>query len=170
MSKKKPAWPEPLFEATDSNDQPFMLMPAPCIFTQPVYCRVVAVALFLKDGRLCLTQNFIHAPGKENPESWGLFSTLVRAGESRKDAALRTVHRYTGFIIPVLPLSYHLPLNRIPRAHTTLHKSKLPKGIAPKAEEALFLDKDELEGLMAVSPDAISSEVGEAHEQGILFI
>lgn len=172
-----------LIEVIDANDLPFLLMPRAEVLAQSLPHRVVLVALRNHEGRILIT----HRSGNSGnvasltPEGvWGLSaSARVRAGESRVDAALRVLRKDMGIAnaqlvpgagkAPIIPAQSPFDLLHITLfiAETALSSPIIAE--SEKSDSAMFLDKDELQGMAKHFPEMLSDGLLWAVTDGALF-
>lgn len=172
-----------LIEVIDADDLPFLLMPRTEVLAQSLSHRVVLVALRNHEGRILVTHRTgstgnIASPTPEGV--WGLSaSARVRAGESRVDAALRVLRKDVGIANAALvPGAGKAPItpaqNPFDLLHVTLFiaETALSSPIiaeSEKSDSAMFLDKDELQGMAKHFPEMLSDGLLWAVTAGALF-
>lgn len=172
-----------LIEVIDANDLPFLLMPRTEVLAQNLPHRVVLVALRNHEGRILVTQRTSNAGNMASPTPegvWGLSaSARVQAGESRVDAALRVLRKDMGIAnaqlvpgtgkAPVVPAQSHFDLLHITLFIAEMALSSPIIAESEKSDSAMFLDKDELQGMAKHFPEMLSSGLLWAVTAGALF-
>jgi 8-oxo-dGTP pyrophosphatase MutT (NUDIX family) len=154
-------------EITDAQDRPLMLMQPDTALRQNLYHRIACVALYGKGKRLYLCKRSGTMAGAQG--LWDLCTGPVLVGESREDAARRLTLSHTGLAEPVLTEILRRPADRGLPAHLTLFAARLPQGVLPDRQESMAVDADELEGLVAHTPELFASTLIWAAGTGRLF-
>jgi isopentenyl-diphosphate delta-isomerase len=154
-----------ILEITDSRDRPLMFLQADAALRQKLYRRVACVALYGK-GKIL----YLHKRAGQAPDGrWDFCSGPVLAGEAREDAARRLILEHTGLADQAPAEIMRRPADRELPAHLTLFAARLPRGVIPDSRETMIVDADELEGLLAHSPEIFSPALIWAAETGRLF-
>lgn len=163
-----------LIEVTDSFDQPLLLVPRSFALRRRLPRRVVQVCLKDADGRIFLQKR---SPSlRRQPCLWDISVTdEVLAGEASEGAALRALHSVLGIIGPRLRLLSALP-------YTDAHGARLsascyvagpvrarPQFDLSRVSDGMFVDEDELRGLVAHQPELLTFELAWAVRSGWLF-
>jgi ADP-ribose pyrophosphatase YjhB (NUDIX family) len=142
-----------------------MLMQPDAALRQKLYHRVACVALYGKGKTLHLYKD----AGQGAEGLWDLCSGPVLAGESREDAARRLVLARTGLTDPPVAEILRRPADRELPAHLTVFASRLPRDVIPDRGESMAVDADELEGLVAHTPEFFAPALLWAAGTGRLF-
>jgi predicted NUDIX family NTP pyrophosphohydrolase len=144
-----------------------MLMQPDAALRQKLYLRVACVALYGKGKTLHLYKGSGQAAGDQG--LWNLCSGPVLAGESREDAARRLILARTGLTDAPVAEILRRPADRELPAHLTVFASRLPRDVIPDKGESIAVDADELEGLVAHTPEFFAPPLLWAAGTGRLF-
>ncbi|MDR2488431.1 MAG: hypothetical protein LBD42_02910 [Desulfovibrio sp.] len=145
-------------EIVDSHDRPLLCMPPEEALRQGLSVRMVAVALFSRQGRLIVHKR-PDDPGFTG--RWDIEAGFVLAGEAREDAALRLIASCMNLHgLSVTPLSGGDGYGRLSPLFS-LFIVRLPSGLYPKyaAQDMMMVDADELTGLIRDVPELLSPEL-----------
>lgn len=160
-----------LYIVTDRDDKELMLMPLAAVLRQKLFFRLVVLALEDGKERLLLHKN---PPGRlPNSGKWDFFTSPVMADEARVDAALRILKTNTDILRELRLVEVkRRPVDEKTLYSLTLFKARLPDGYAAMAAQKtdrLFVDKDELDGLVQGEPGMFSPHLLEVHSWELLF-
>ncbi|MDR1359483.1 MAG: NUDIX domain-containing protein [Deltaproteobacteria bacterium] len=155
-----------ILEITDAQDRPLMLMQPDAAMRQKLYRRMVCVALYGK-GRLYVHKSA--GQSADEPGRWDFCSGQVLAGEAREDAARRLILARTGLADPALTEILRRTADSGLPAHLVVFAARLPRGVLPDSRESMAVDADELEGLVAHSPEMFTPALIWAAGTGRLF-
>jgi hypothetical protein len=156
-----------IMEITDSHDRPLMLMQPDAALRQKLYRRIACTALYGKGKVLHL---YKRAGQMMNFQGlWDLCSGPVLVGEAREDAARRLILSRTGLADLTVTEVLRRPADRELPAHLTLFAARLPQGVLPDSQETMTVDADELEGLVAHTPEFFTPALIWAAGTGRLF-
>jgi isopentenyl-diphosphate delta-isomerase len=156
-----------ILEITDSQDRPLMLLQPDAALRQKLYRRIACTAVRGKGEILYLYRRA--GSMLEHQGRWDLCSGPVLAGEAREDAARRLLLARAGLADPQVAEILRRPANRESPAQLTLFAARLPQGVIPDREETLAVDADELEGLVAHTPELLTPALIWAAGTGRLF-
>lgn len=149
-----------IIEILDEAQRPFMLMPRASALAQNLPHQVVLVVLRDRDGHI-----YIHRRLSGKKSYAGLWNVsaagLVKAGEALEDAALRELDEELG--ISGLALMHVATLAPAPKTDwgqinlfISSPSNVLVKPNPDEISEGIFVDEDELSGLLRDMPDNIS--------------
>ena len=163
-----------LVEVTDSFDQPLLLVPRSLALRRRLSRRIVQVCLKDARGRIFLQKR---SPSlHRQPGLWDISVTdEVFAGEATEGAALRALQNALGIVVPRLRLLSALP-------YTDAYGARLnascyvagpvrthPQPDPTRVSDGMFVDEDELRGLMSQQPELLTFELVWAVRSGWLF-
>lgn len=150
-----------------------MVMPRQDVHAQNLHHRVVLIVVRDTRGRVYLQRRAASKP--LHPGLWDVSAAgHVRAGESRKDAALRELHEELGITgVQLHERAVHPACAATEYSHVTLFCSS-PCGTTPtpapeEASEGMFVDADELLGLVEHCGDLITPGLRWVAQGGYLF-
>lgn len=162
-----------IIEVLDEAQRPFMLMPRASALAQNLPHQVVLVVLRDREGQI-----YIHRRAESKKNYAGLWSVsasgLVKAGEAAEDAAMRELDEELGISGVTLTHAAALP----PAPETDWGQINLfissPSNVLVKPNpdeisEGMFVDEDELAGLLHDMPGKIAPALKWAAELGNLF-
>lgn len=169
-----PLQEDDLIEVTDSFDQPLLLTPRSLALRRRLPRRIVQVCLKDAKGRIFLQKRSRSLP--HQPGLWDISVTDdVFAGEATEGAALRALQNALGIVVPRLRLLSALP-------YTDAHGARLnascyvtepvrthPQLDPARVSDGMFVDEDELRGLMSQQPELLTFELVWAVRSGWLF-
>ncbi len=163
-----------LIEVTDSFDQPLLLVPRSLALRRRLPRRIVQVCLKDARGRIFLQKRSLSL--HRQPGLWDISVTdEVFAGEATEGAALRALQNALGIVAPRLRLLSALP-------YTDAHGARLnascyvagpvrthPQPDPARVSDGMFVDEDELRGLMSQQQELLTFELVWAVRSGWLF-
>lgn len=161
-------------EIIDSNDKPIMVINKEQANLKTILHRTVVVVM-----QNCKKQNLITYKKVKDTDDYILdlrATAVVRAGESRIDAALRTLSPEIKNI-PLIEGRSKLPnsmgTNILDNLHITLFFAKIGNDAIYKEhidfKDSIFLDRDELTGIASHSPSLLSYLLNWAISTNVLF-
>lgn len=168
------AWEDELVEVTDSFDTPLLLVPRSLALRRRLPRRVVQVCLKDARGRIFLQKR---APElRRQPGLWDISVTdEVFAGEASEGAALRALESALRIVAPRLRLLSALP-------YTDAHGAQLnascyvagpvrarPQPDPSRVSDGMFVDEDELRGLLRHQQELLTFELAWAVRSGWMF-
>lgn len=148
-----------MLEVLDDKGLPFMLMPRASVMQQQLRHRVVLVVVRSRERSI-----YIHkrsAKKKRYANLWSVSASgFIKAGEAAEDAALRELQEELGISGVPLFLASELPASpSTDWGHIYLFVSQPAQVIVnpspDEIEEGMFVDEDELEGMLRDMPELI---------------
>lgn len=164
-----------LIEVTDSFDRPLLLVSRSLALRQHLPRRIVQVCLKDATGRIFLQKELY--PCNASPGLWDLSVTdEVLAGESSEGAARRALMQVLGVVGSRLRLLSALPYTDAYGAHLhascyvagPIHAHPTPSPL--QVSDIMFVDEDELCGLVSHQPTLLTFELVWAVRSGWLFM
>lgn len=154
----------PLVEITDAYDRPLMLVPEALARRKKLSRRYVLLCLRDTKGRIYLQRRAFTL--SQHPGLWDVsISGPVHAGESREGAALRALHHSLGLtrtrVTAVASLPYvdsdgsSLSTTFFLAGPTSVKPTPNPESVA----DGMFLDMDEIQGVVRHQPDMLTPEL-----------
>ncbi len=165
---------ESLVEISDGYDRPLILTPLNAALRRKLPRRIVLVGLRDGHGRLFLPRRSFHLP--RHPGLWDISVTGdVLAGESLEGAALRELRQRLGIAGARIRAVASLPYTDSEGASLSATfflagPVSSPPCPAPESVcDGMFVDADELRGLVRHQPDLLTPELIWAARSGWVF-
>lgn len=163
-----------LVEISDGYDRPLMLTPLNAALRRKLPRRIVLVGIRDSRNRLFLTRRALHLA--RHPGLWDISVTGdVLAGESLEGAALRELRHRLGIEVARIRSVASLPYADSSGASlsaTFFLAGPVSSPPSPSPEivcDGMFVDADELRGLVRYQPDALTPELIWAVRSGWVF-
>lgn len=165
---------ESLVEISDGYDRPLMLTPLSAALRRKLPRRIVFVGIRDSHSRLFLTRRALHLA--RHPGLWDISVTGdVLAGESLEGAALRELRQRLGIAVTSIRSVASLPYADSGGASLSATfflagPVSSPPSPAPEIVcDGMFVDADELRGLVRHQPDLLTPELIWAVRSGWVF-
>ncbi len=173
MHTNRPDNETELLEVVDSQDRPVAALPRAEVLRQSLYHRAVLVLLYDRDRRLYLQRRARTKklyPGRLDLSATG----LVRAGESREDAAVRELREELGLVFAGLRRvgaaeASHLTAYAFVTLFTTGPTEAAPHPDAVETEGGFFVTRREAAYLVASHREQLTPGLVHFWERGLLF-
>ena len=169
--KSRQSAPHPLVEVMDAKNNPLGVMPLPEVRRQRLYHRVAVVLIYNQKNKICLPKR--KDTRMVSPGRWDIsMRTHLHVGEGSMDAACREIREHIGEFRALPIFEYTMqPAAEGENSFTDIYTLKRfePQTPCTSLEQTMFVDRDELSGLLKHCPELVTPLLVYLWNQGILF-
>ncbi|MDD4649318.1 MAG: NUDIX domain-containing protein [Desulfoplanes sp.] len=171
-TKARQSAPKTLVEVMDAKNTLLGVMPLPEVRRQRLFYRVAVVLIYNQENKLCLRKR--KDTRMASPGRWDIsIRTHLQIGEGSLDAACRKIREHLGEFRTMPVFGYTIQ----PTVETedsfiniyTLKRFEM-QPYCTTSEETLFVDRDELSGLLEHCPEHVTPLLVYLWNQDMLFV